>query len=227
MYNISTRFKPAIIATITSLGLILSASAFAGKDDKVKPGKPGVGTAAGIDYTGLTIVEIAAAVNQELGEFDNLLAAVACFGDITLVPGDNPIIDLLNGEDKYTLFAPVDDAFAALLARLSDLEGTEITDPCDLADENGQPLLTVLQYHVVDGRRFSNSVFNKNSSKEIETLAGADIVSTTMTGPTLHDVDGQAVHVVPGLFNINAINGVIHVVDTVLLPIDLPGPDED
>jgi hypothetical protein len=43
MYNISTKFKPAVIATITSLGLILSASAFAGKDDKVDPGKPGVG----------------------------------------------------------------------------------------------------------------------------------------------------------------------------------------
>jgi uncharacterized surface protein with fasciclin (FAS1) repeats len=224
MYNISTKFKPAIIATITSIGLILSASAFAGNEDKVKPGKPGVGTAAGIDYTGLNIVEIASAVNSELGEFTNLLAAVACFDDPQT--GDNPIIDLLSGSDKYTLFAPVDTAFAALLARLSDLEGVEITDPCALADENGQPLLTVLQYHVVDGRRFSNSVFNSNSSKEIETLAGADIVSTTMTGPTLHDVDGQAVHVVPGLFNINALNGVIHVVDTVLLPIDLPGPDE-
>ena len=65
---------------------------------------------------------------------------------------------------------------------------------------------------------------NRNDSKVIETLAGVDIVSfvDAVDGPTLHDVDGQMVGVEDGLFDINAINGVIHVVDTVLLPIDLP-----
>jgi uncharacterized surface protein with fasciclin (FAS1) repeats len=128
---------------------------------------------------------------------------------------NNPIVDLLSGSDKYTLFAPTDAAFGDLLARLGK------TDPCDV---DPATLLAVLQYHVVEGRRFSNSVFNRNESKEIETLAGVDIVSFVdeVEGPTLHDVDGQMVGVVDGLFNINAINGVIHVVDTVLLPIELP-----
>lgn len=218
MYITSTNLKSFLITAVAALGIILTTSTFAGKPDKVRPGKPGVGSVAGLDYSGLTIVEIAATVNGALGEFDNLLAAVACFGDITLVPGDNPIIDLLNGEDKYTLLAPTDDAFEALLERLG------VADPCELAPE---PLLTVLQYHVIDGRRFSNSVFNMNGAKTIETLAVVDVVSYVdmVDGPSFHDVDGQTIGVVAPLFDINALNGVIHVVDTVLLPIDLPDPD--
>lgn len=201
MYKPYTSLKQALLTGTVALSLAFSSAASAG------PGKPGKNDIV----EGGTIVDIALAVNGATGEFSNLLAAVLCFGPVE----NNPVVDLLSGPDKYTLFAPTDAAFDALLDRL------EVTDPCDLAP---QPLLTVLQYHVVDGRRFSNSVFNRNESKVIETLAGEDIVSFVdeVDGPTLHDVDGQMVGVVDGLININAINGVIHVVDTVLLPIDLP-----
>lgn len=201
MYKPYTSLKQALLTGTVALSLAFSSAAVAG------PGKPGQN---GI-VEGGTIVDIALAVNEATGEFSNLLAAVLCFGPVE----NNPVVDLLSGTDKYTLFAPTDAAFEELLDRL------EVTDPCELAP---QPLLTVLQYHVVDGRRFSNSVFNRNSSKVIETLAGEDIVSFVdeVDGPTLHDVDGQMVGVVDGLININAINGVIHVIDTVLLPIDLP-----
>ena len=62
----------------------------------------------------------------------------------------------------------------------------------------------------------------------VETLAGADITTYVETNgtPVLHDVDGQEVGIVSPLFNINASNGVIHVIDTVLLPIDLPDNDD-
>lgn len=202
MYKIWTRPKALLNVAALSLAFALSTSAVAG------PGKPGKNDIV----EGGTIVDIALAVNDNgAGEFNNLLAAVLCFGPVD----NNPVVNLLSGSDKYTLFAPTDEAFANLLARLGE------TDPCNL---DSATLLTVLQYHVVDGRRFSNSVFNRNDSKVIETLAGVDIVSfvDAVEGPTLHDVDGQMVGVVDGLFNINAINGVIHVIDTVLLPIDLP-----
>lgn len=202
MYKIWTSSKALLNAAALSLAVTLSTSVIAG------PGKPGQNDIV----EGGTIVDIALAVNDGgAGEFNGLLSAVLCFGPVD----DNPIVDLLSGTDKYTLFAPTDAAFDALLDRLGE------TDPCDL---NPHTLLTVLQYHVVDGRRFSNSVFNRNDSKVIETLAGVDIVSFVdeVDGPTLHDVDGQMVGVVGGLININASNGVIHVVDTVLLPIDLP-----
>jgi uncharacterized surface protein with fasciclin (FAS1) repeats len=207
MYKTSTparrsAFAAAAAATL-SLALAFSTSAIAG---------PGLGKPGQNDFVeGGTIIDIALEVNDGgAGEFNGLLSAVLCFGPLD----DNPIVDLLNGTDKYTLFAPTDAAFGALLDRL------EVADPCDL---DSATLLTVLQYHVVDGRRFSNSVFNAYDSKVIETLAGVDIVSFVdeVDGPTLHDVDEQAVGVVADLININASNGVIHVVDTVLLPIDL------
>jgi uncharacterized surface protein with fasciclin (FAS1) repeats len=205
MYKTSTparrsAFAAAAAATL-SLALAFSTSAIAG------PGKPGQNDIV----EGGTIIDIALAVNDGgAGEFNGLLSAVLCFGPVD----DNPIVDLLSGTDKYTLFAPTDAAFDDLLDRLGE------TDPCDV---DSATLLTVLQYHVVDGRRFSNSVFNAYDSKVIETLAGVDIVSFVdeVDGPTLHDVDEQAVGVVADLININASNGVIHVVDTVLLPIDL------
>ncbi|RPH94908.1 MAG: fasciclin domain-containing protein [Lysobacterales bacterium] len=202
MYKTWTSSKALLNVAALALAFTLSTSVSAG------PGKPGQNDIV----EGGTIVDIALAVNDGgAGEFNGLLSAVLCFGPVD----DNPIVDLLSGTDKYTLFAPTDAAFDALLDRLGE------TDPCDL---NPNTLLAVLQYHVVDGRRFSNSLFNINSSKVIETLAGADIVSFVdeVEGPKLHDVDGQMVGVVEDLININAINGVIHVIDTVLLPIDLP-----
>ena len=201
MYTTYTLVKKAASVTALCLGLVLSGTAFAG------PGKPGNN-----DFVdGGSIVAVALKVNADTGEFSNLLAAVQCFGPLE----DNPVVDLLNGKKRHTLFAPTDEAFAALLGRLGE------TDPCDI---DLATLLTVLQYHVVSGRRFSNSLFDPYEAKEIATLAGVDIISYVDPefGPMLHDVDGQMVGVVDGLININASNGVIHVVDTVLLPIDLP-----
>ena len=77
-------------------------------------------------------------------------------------------------------------------------------------------LFNVLAYHVTEGRRFSNSVFNRNSTKMVEMLNGQYIV--TNPDLTINDIAGQSVGVVPSLVNINASNGVIHVIGTVLLP---------
>jgi len=74
----------------------------------------------------------------------------------------------------------------------------------------------VLSYHVTDGRRFSNSVFNRNSTKMLEMLNGQYVV--TNPNLTLTDNAGQTIGVVAPLVNINASNGVIHVIDKVLLP---------
>ena len=198
MNAIVTKLKLTLVLVLISLAITLSA--FAGKPEG--PGKPGDNT----------IVEIALAVNAQTGEFDALLAAVGCFDD-----GDsNPVVELLNGDDKYTLFAPTDDAFIALL----DFLGTD--DPCEVdAILFEGALLTVLQYHVTEGRRFSNSVFNTNRAKSLEMLAGGSIVTFINEDgdPIIHDNAGQMVGLIPGSININASNGVIHVIDTVLLPI--------
>jgi uncharacterized surface protein with fasciclin (FAS1) repeats len=205
MYNIFTNSKAKLFAAVVSFGLIFSGTALAGKPDKVRPGKPGNDN----------IVEIALAVNNMMGEFDYLLAAVGCLTD----EGDNnPVVDLLTGSDKYTLFAPVDSAFEALQMAL----GIETPEPeltCAVDDLFGEgTLFTILAYHVTDGRRFSNSVFNVNNNKDIEMLAGGYITTT----PDLHIMDNapQVIGLVSPLFNINASNGVIHVIDTVMLPVN-------
>jgi uncharacterized surface protein with fasciclin (FAS1) repeats len=166
------------------------------------PGKPG----------NQTIVQIASAVNKT-GEFDYLLAAATC-------PYFNgAIVNLLSGSTKYTLFAPTDAAFEALIPALVGLgllpAGTPVA-PASLCLLDSAVLGDVLSYHVTDGRRFSNSVFNRNSTKMLEMLNGQYVV--TNPNFTLSDNFGQTVGVVAPLVNINASNGVIHVIDKVLLP---------
>jgi len=222
MYKSFTSKKLAVIAAVASTSLLLAGSVVAGskKADKV-PGPPGNDN----------IVEIAVAN----GNFSYLLGAVGCLTDEN---GYNPVVELLTGTDDYTLFAPVDQAFIDLQLALNDLWNLGLTETapeisCAVDALYGEgTLLTILAYHVTDGRRFSNSVFNKNNYKSIEMLAGGSIRSTTMPSPKLITNIYQMVSPVVGedmitpLINIKASNGVIHVIDTVMLPID-PTPPQD
>lgn len=205
MYKISTLTKSLVTGAVLSLALF-SANSFAG------PGKPGKNP---IKEDG-TIVDIAVEANALLGEFDYLLGAVGCFTDEET--GYNPLVDLLSGSDKLTLFAPTDAAFENLQGVLGVPEedrAPEVTCAVDSILGEGT-LFTVLAYHLTDGRRFSNSVFNRNNSKEIEMLAGGYI--TTTNSLTIIDGFPQVVNPVLPLIDINASNGVIHVIDTVMLP---------
>ena len=204
MYKSYTAKKLITLTGIASLALMLTAAAVAKPEDgKVRPGKPG----------NENIVEIAVGVNGMIGEFDYLLAAVGCLTD---EDGNNPVVSLLTGSDKFTLFAPTDGAFKNLQMAL----GIATPEPeltCLVDDIFGAgTLFSVLAYHVTEGRRFSNSVFNMNNNKEIDMLAGGYITAT----PSLSIIDNamQVVGLVSPLFNINASNGVIHVIDTVMLP---------
>jgi uncharacterized surface protein with fasciclin (FAS1) repeats len=167
------------------------------------PGKPGTAT----------IVETAIAVNAQNGEFDYLIAAATC------EYFDGAVVDLLSGTDKYTLFAPTDAAFEALIPGLIELgllpQGTPV-EPASLCELDSGVLFNVLAYHVTDGRRFSNSVFNKRNTKLIEMLNGQYIVANPNL--TISDNAAQTVGVVRPFVNVNASNGVIHVIDKVLLP---------
>jgi uncharacterized surface protein with fasciclin (FAS1) repeats len=197
------------IAAVVALGV--TAAGFAGVAEARNspvPGKPGESN----------IVEIAIAVNAgPLKEFDYLLAAAQC-------PFFNgAIVGLLTSPGPWTLFAPTDAAFEAVQRRVLGAGNPNFMPaPAKTCDLGPDILGSVLQYHVTDGRRFSNSLFNANSTKMVGMLNGQYIV--TNPGASINDIDGQTVNVVlvEGLFNINASNGVIHVIDKVLLPIDLP-----
>jgi len=186
--------KITSVLTVAAVAVALTQSAFAGPPKgKVVPGKPG----------DANIVETAIAANAELEVFDTLLAAATC--DYF----DGAVVDILTGDDKVTLFAPVDTAFEKL--------GLNDANVCAAFEEDPNGLLTILAYHVTEGRRFSNSVFNKRgNAKEIEMLLGTGFI-TTEDG-MIEDAQGQEIDVVAPFININASNGVIHVIDTVLLP---------
>ena len=138
------------------------------------------------------------------GGYSELVGALA-FVDGELNAG---LVDLfLNGKDQYTVFAPTNEAFYELYETLK-VGGIEEL-PAEL-------VLNVLLYHVTEGRRGSNSVVPPNQPRSIETLLGASF-----------KVDKNATIMAIGnsanfeKIDISASNGIIHVIDNVLLPIEL------
>lgn len=113
---------------------------------------------------------------------------------------------------RLTLFAPTDAAFAKAASELGFASVTALAD--HLVAEG--LLDDVLLFHVTEGRRFSNSVFNRKNPKAIETLLGQYLVST----PSLRIVDGTTAtsDAVVTRANLSASNGVLHVIDNVLVP---------
>ena len=190
------------IATAVAAGALALGTAGIAQAAKPVPGKPGT----------QNIVELALGANADLGVFDYLIGAATC-------TGQEVVVSILTGKDKVTLFAPTDAAFRDLLGiaqpEPTDPEPRDEVFPCDAVP--AEALTNILAYHVTEGRRFSNSVFNRNSTKMVEMLNGQYIVTTpdlTIIGNGNEDPVG----VVPPFVNLNASNGVIHVIDTVLLP---------
>lgn len=147
---------------------------------------------------------IAAIVIGTQGEFEELVAALS-YVDAELQAG---LVDLfLNGTDQYTVFAPTDEAFMRLYNNLDGVD--EITDlPATL-------VLDVLLYHVTEGRRAANSVVPPKNYRTIETLLGA----TFKVDPNGKIIAiGNSAKITSA--NISASNGIIHVIDEVLLPIE-------
>lgn len=117
------------------------------------------------------------------------------------------LVDLfLNGTDQYTVFAPTNDAFFALY---DALDITQISDlPAEL-------VLNVLLYHVTEGRRAANSVVPKKGTRTIQTLLEESFSVDTQAMITA--IGNTANITTP---NISASNGIIHIIDAVILPIN-------
>ena len=150
-----------------------------------------------------SIAEIAVAN----GGFDELVDALM-YVDEELNAG---LVNLfLNGKDQYTVFAPTDDAFMNLYNALDPNGGID-----SVRDLPAELVLNVLLYHVTDGRRASNSVVPKNNTKTIETLLGQTFSVNTSGMITCGN---SSANIVLEFANISASNGIIHVIDSVLLP---------
>ena len=134
-----------------------------------------------------TIVDIAVAD----GRFNTLVAAVTAA----------ELVETLSGEGPFTVFAPTDDAFAALPAGTLDSL---------LLPENKQALTDILLYHVVSGKVMAADVVGLTAAP---TVLGKDITITIKDGKVFLNDTVQVI-----ITDIEASNGVIHVIDAVLLP---------
>jgi len=125
------------------------------------------------------------------GSFDTLVAAVQAAD----------LVEVLKGEGPFTVFAPTDEAFAKL---------PEGTVENLLKPENKDQLVALLTYHVVPGKTMSSE------------LAGKAVEATTVQGsPVEIDATGSGVMVDDATVvqaDIEADNGVIHVIDSVIMP---------
>ena len=141
-----------------------------------------------------TIVDVALAANAKTGEFSILIAA--------LQAADPAVIQTLSGKGQFTVFAPTDAAFVALLGELNLTAGQLLS--------NKALVTKVLLYHVARGNRDSADVI---ASDRIRTLQGGFLFQN---GGVLTDANGRTSNIIAT--DIKASNGVIHVIDRVVLP---------
>lgn len=162
-------------ATTAESSAAVEESAIAEADEMVGETSPG------------TIVDVASA-NPD---FSTLVAAVSAAG----------LVETLNGEGPFTVFAPTNAAFAALPAGVLDAL---------LLPENKDALVKILTYHVVPGTVLAADI----TDGDVATVEGQNVTLSTANGVT---VNGATVLTADVL----ADNGVIHVIDAVLVPADV------
>ena len=125
------------------------------------------------------------------GQFNTLVAAVKAAG----------LVETLKGDGPFTVFAPTDEAFAKL---------PEGTVENLLKPENKDQLVAILTYHVVPGTVKSGDIVGKKAS--VATVNGAKInVDATHGDVKVNNAKVVAV-------DVETSNGVIHVIDTVIMP---------
>jgi uncharacterized surface protein with fasciclin (FAS1) repeats len=126
---------------------------------------------------------------SDAGSFTTLLAAAEAAG----------LVDALKAEGPLTVFAPTDEAFAAL---------PEGTVESLLLPENKDQLVAILTYHVVSGKVMSTDLSDDMTAA---TLQGGEIMIDLDNGVMINDANVVSA-------DIEASNGVIHVIDKVILP---------
>lgn len=125
----------------------------------------------------------------DAGSFETLVAAVQAAG----------LVDTLKGDGPFTVFAPTDEAFAAL---------PEGTVESLLMPENKDQLVAILTYHVVPGKVMSTDLMD---DMEAETVQGSSVTIDLDDGVMVENATVTTA-------DIETSNGVIHVIDTVILP---------
>ena len=182
MFNSSHSIK-ILVSALTVISTISATAALAGMNYHSDKQTTEQSQTVAVE-SNQTIVDIATSA----GSFDTLVAALKAADLVTVLEGKGP----------YTVFAPTDEAFAALPEEtLKDL----------LKPENKELLVQILTYHVVSGAVMSTDL----TEGKIPTVEGSQV--QIQLGKGVKVDDAQVVKA-----DIQASNGVIHVIDKVILP---------
>ena len=146
-------------------------------------------------------------MSASAAEMDIVDTAVAAgsFGTLATALTEAGLVETLKGDGPLTVFAPTDEAFAALPdGALDDL----------VADK--EKLTEVLTYHVVAGEVMASAVAGMDGDKVTTVQGGTFTVKVADGKVSLTDAAGNTVNVIQT--DVTASNGVIHVIDGVLMP---------
>lgn len=189
----SKRFALCATTLVLAFGAVTTAPLYAQMSEKT------VTVGGAPMYPSKNIIQNA--VNSK--DHTTLVAAVKAAG----------LVETLEGPGPFTVFAPTNEAFAKLPP--GTVENL-------LKPENKATLVKILTYHVVSGRMTAAGLMKAvragAGTAKLKTVAGEDLV-VKEDGPgklTIADVKGDVAHVT--IANVLQSNGVIHVIDTVLLP---------
>jgi uncharacterized surface protein with fasciclin (FAS1) repeats len=179
----------ALGAAALTLALTLAACGGDDEDTAAEPAQPAATAPADGEASEAASADIVTTA-VEAGNFTTLAQALEAAG----------LVETLQGEGPFTVFAPTDEAFAKLPeGTLEDL----------LKPENKDQLTDILTYHVVEGEVTSDQL---EDGQMAMTLQGGELPVSIMGGTVMV---GDATVTTP---DVRASNGVIHVIDTVLLP---------
>lgn len=189
-------FRKIMIPLLAGTALSLSACADAAED--TAEADSAMADASSVEEVTPDIVGVASGN----ADFSTLVAAVQAAG----------LVETLQGEGPFTVFAPNNAAFAALP------EGTVES----LTTEDTETLGSILTYHVLSGELMAADVLSAieaagDDGLAVETVGGGTLTATLVDGAVvLTDATGGTATVIAT--DVDASNGVIHVIDTVLMP---------
>jgi uncharacterized surface protein with fasciclin (FAS1) repeats len=157
---------------------------------------------------GLTAALLSTVVAQTSpGTIVDVAAGNSAFGTLVAAVKAGDLVGTLSGSGPFTVFAPTNAAFAKLPAGTVDTL---------LKPENKAALVKVLTYHVVAGKVMAADVVGLNR-KKVKTVQGGEFTVYLLNGGvSLLDENKQLVRVTAT--DVEASNGVVHVIDRVLLP---------
>jgi len=148
-----------------------------------------------------TVVEETVAEATEVTEVGDVVAVASAtegFSTIVAALTAGGLVETLQGEGPFTVFAPTDAAFEALPAGLLDKL---------LLPENKDVLVAILTYHVVAGKVMAADIV----AGDVPTVEGSTVTLDTMSGVKVNNATVTTA-------DIEASNGVIHVIDAVIVP---------